>query len=129
MILGAICVALGIAVFSDTTHHADNFIAVDRFVTPRHIVPEWYFLAWYAVLRACLWKVIGVGLLLACVLVFLLLAGCYAGLRVAGSASEAFEHISTISVVLVLGLLGGSAPVFPYVEVSTSCAGFFGFIV
>lgn len=46
--------ALGGVVFADTLHHADNFIAVDRYVTPRHIVPEWYFLAWYAVLRACL---------------------------------------------------------------------------
>ncbi len=32
--------------------HADNFIPADRLVTPSHIVPEWYFLPFYAILRA-----------------------------------------------------------------------------
>ncbi|PFH30848.1 putative apocytochrome b [Besnoitia besnoiti] len=31
--------------------HPDNSIPVNRFVTPLHIVPEWYFLAYYAVLK------------------------------------------------------------------------------
>ncbi|KFG34661.1 putative apocytochrome b [Toxoplasma gondii GAB2-2007-GAL-DOM2] len=30
--------------------HPDNSIPVNRFVTPLHIVPEWYFLAYCAVL-------------------------------------------------------------------------------
>ena len=32
--------------------HPDNYIEADPLVTPAHIVPEWYFLPWYAVLRA-----------------------------------------------------------------------------
>ena len=32
--------------------HADNYIPADPMVTPAHIVPEWYFLAFYAILRA-----------------------------------------------------------------------------
>ena len=32
--------------------HADNFIAADRTQTPAHIVPEWYFLPFYGILRA-----------------------------------------------------------------------------
>ncbi|MEM1316920.1 MAG: cytochrome b N-terminal domain-containing protein [Pseudomonadota bacterium] len=32
--------------------HADNYIPADPLVTPAHIVPEWYFLPFYAVLRA-----------------------------------------------------------------------------
>ncbi|WP_333834488.1 cytochrome b, partial [Rubrimonas sp.] len=32
--------------------HADNYIEADPLVTPPHIVPEWYFLAFYAILRA-----------------------------------------------------------------------------
>ncbi|PFH30894.1 cytochrome b [Besnoitia besnoiti] len=31
--------------------HPDNSIPVNRFITPLHIVPEWYFLAYYAVLK------------------------------------------------------------------------------
>ncbi len=32
--------------------HADNFIPANPAVTPAHIVPEWYFLPFYAILRA-----------------------------------------------------------------------------
>jgi ubiquinol-cytochrome c reductase cytochrome b subunit len=32
--------------------HADNYIPADPLQTPSHIVPEWYFLPFYAILRA-----------------------------------------------------------------------------
>jgi quinol-cytochrome oxidoreductase complex cytochrome b subunit len=32
--------------------HPDNYIPADPLVTPSHIVPEWYFLPYYAILRA-----------------------------------------------------------------------------
>jgi ubiquinol-cytochrome c reductase cytochrome b/c1 subunit len=32
--------------------HAENYIPADPLVTPPHIVPEWYFLPFYAILRA-----------------------------------------------------------------------------
>ena len=32
--------------------HADNYIAANPLVTPAHIVPEWYYLPFYAILRA-----------------------------------------------------------------------------
>ncbi len=32
--------------------HPDNYIPADPMVTPAHIVPEWYFLPFYAMLRA-----------------------------------------------------------------------------
>lgn len=35
-----------------TLSHADHFIPFDPLVTPAHIVPEWYFLSFYAILRA-----------------------------------------------------------------------------
>ncbi|MEL6505853.1 MAG: cytochrome b N-terminal domain-containing protein [Pseudomonadota bacterium] len=36
----------------DFLGHADNYIKADPLKTPAHIVPEWYFLPFYAVLRA-----------------------------------------------------------------------------
>jgi quinol-cytochrome oxidoreductase complex cytochrome b subunit len=36
----------------DILGHADNYIEANNQVTPAHIVPEWYFLPFYAVLRA-----------------------------------------------------------------------------
>lgn len=36
----------------DALGHTDNYIAANPQVTPAHIVPEWYFLPFYAILRA-----------------------------------------------------------------------------
>ncbi|MDB5569891.1 MAG: cytochrome b [Hyphomicrobiales bacterium] len=40
--------------------HADNYIEANPLVTPSHIVPEWYFLPFYAILRAIPSKLGGV---------------------------------------------------------------------
>jgi len=32
--------------------HPDNYIPANALATPAHIVPEWYFLPFYAILRA-----------------------------------------------------------------------------
>ena len=36
----------------DSLGHPDNYIPANPLVTPPHIVPEWYFLPFYAILRA-----------------------------------------------------------------------------
>jgi ubiquinol-cytochrome c reductase cytochrome b/c1 subunit len=40
--------------------HADNYVEANALVTPPHIVPEWYFLPFYAILRAIPSKLGGV---------------------------------------------------------------------
>jgi ubiquinol-cytochrome c reductase cytochrome b subunit len=40
--------------------HADNYIPANPLATPQHIVPEWYFLPFYAILRAIPNKLFGV---------------------------------------------------------------------
>jgi quinol-cytochrome oxidoreductase complex cytochrome b subunit len=40
--------------------HADNYIPANPAVTPTHIVPEWYYLPFYAILRAIPSKLGGV---------------------------------------------------------------------
>lgn len=53
--------------------HPDNYIPANPMVTPPHIVPEWYFLPFYAILRAVPDKLGGVLLMFAAVgLLFLL---------------------------------------------------------
>ncbi|MCA0304617.1 MAG: cytochrome b N-terminal domain-containing protein [Proteobacteria bacterium] len=43
----------GFAFFApDYMGHPDNYIPANPLVTPEHIVPEWYFLPFYAILRA-----------------------------------------------------------------------------
>jgi len=40
--------------------HPDNYIPANPRVTPPHIVPEWYFLSFYAILRSIPHKLLGV---------------------------------------------------------------------
>jgi len=53
--------------------HPDNYIPADSIKTPAHIVPEWYFLPFYAILRAIPHKVGGVVAMFASILVLLLI--------------------------------------------------------
>ena len=43
----------------DALGHADNYTVANSLVTPQHIVPEWYFLPFYAILRAIPNKLMG----------------------------------------------------------------------
>ncbi|KAF0112597.1 MAG: ubiquinol-cytochrome c reductase cytochrome b subunit [Rhodospirillaceae bacterium] len=51
----------------------DNYIPANPMVTPPHIVPEWYFLPFYAILRAVPDKLSGVVLMFAAILVLFVL--------------------------------------------------------
>ena len=53
--------------------HPDNYIPADPLVTPPHIVPEWYFLPFYAILRAVPDKLMGVLLMFSAVAVLFIL--------------------------------------------------------
>ncbi len=48
---------------------ADNYIMANPLVTPEHIVPEWYYLPFYAILRAIPNKLIGVCALFGAILI------------------------------------------------------------
>ena len=49
--------------------HADNYIVANPAVTPQHIVPEWYYLPFYAILRAIPDKLLGVLALFGSILI------------------------------------------------------------
>lgn len=49
--------------------HPDNYIPANPMVTPAHIVPEWYFLPFYAILRAIPDKLLGVLAMFASILI------------------------------------------------------------
>ena len=49
--------------------HPDNYIEANPLVTPAHIVPEWYFLPFYAILRAIPNKLLGVIALFSAVII------------------------------------------------------------
>jgi ubiquinol-cytochrome c reductase cytochrome b/c1 subunit len=53
----------------DWLGHADNYIEANPLVTPPHIVPEWYFLPFYAILRAIPSKLGGVIAMVSAIIV------------------------------------------------------------
>jgi ubiquinol-cytochrome c reductase cytochrome b subunit len=57
----------------DYLGHADNYIEANPLVTPPHIVPEWYYLPFYAILRAVPSKLGGVALMFGSILILLFL--------------------------------------------------------
>jgi quinol-cytochrome oxidoreductase complex cytochrome b subunit len=47
-----ICLIWLVCFYPNLLGHPDNYIEANSMVTPPHIVPEWYFLPFYAILRA-----------------------------------------------------------------------------
>lgn len=54
--------------------HSDNWIRANNLVTPTHIVPEWYFLLFYAILRTIPEKTLGVIFLVLSIFLLVILS-------------------------------------------------------
>ena len=55
--------------FPNTLNHPDNYIPADPIHTPAHVVPEWYFLPFYAILRSIPHKTAGILSMFSAILV------------------------------------------------------------
>ena len=109
--------------------HTDNYIEANAMVTPAHIVPEWYFLPFYAILRSIPHKLGGVIAMFAALLVLLLLP--YLNTSEVRSSSFRPLHRQFFWLLVldyfILGWIGGCAPETPYLEIG-QLATFFYFI-
>lgn len=92
-----------------------GFEEVNELVSPVHIVPEWYFLWAYAILRAIPSKLLGVLVLLLSLLIFYFM---FSGYMPVFDVFRKFFVLVFIFNGLVLSLLGGSEPLFPFVFMS-----------
>ena len=98
--------------------HTDNYIYANPLVTPIHIVPEWYFLPFYAILRSIPDKLFGVIIMLSSILIFLFLP-FYIKPKLSSMNFRPISRIFFFFFILNCILLGwiGSCPAnFPYVE-------------
>ena len=59
--------------FPNALGHPDNYIPADLMQTPAHIVPEWYFLPFYAILRSIPDKLGGVAAMFGSLLVLFII--------------------------------------------------------
>jgi quinol-cytochrome oxidoreductase complex cytochrome b subunit len=73
MVMFLILFALFVFFMPDAMGHSDNFIPANPLQTPAHIVPEWYFLPFYAILRAVPDKLTGVLMMFGAIAVLFVL--------------------------------------------------------
>ena len=88
--------------------HADNYIQANPLVTPAHIVPEWYLLPFYAILRAVPDKLGGVLLMFGAIFVMFLLPWLDTSKVRSARYRPLFKQFYLLFVVdcLLLGYLG-----------------------
>jgi ubiquinol-cytochrome c reductase cytochrome b subunit len=101
----------------DYLGHADNYIEANPLSTPPHIVPEWYFLPYYAILRAIPNKLLGVIAMFSSIILL-----CFAPwLDTSRVRSAKYRPVYKwffwlfIITVIALGYLGSKPPEGAYV--------------
>ncbi|MGF1641448.1 MAG: cytochrome bc complex cytochrome b subunit [Rhodospirillales bacterium] len=97
----------------------DNYIEANPLQTPAHIVPEWYFLPFYAILRAItfdIWfisaKLIGVVLMFGSILILLFLPWLDRSPVRSAKFRPIYKQFFWVFVLtcIVLGVVGGNPP-------------------
>jgi ubiquinol-cytochrome c reductase cytochrome b subunit len=84
--------------------HPDNYIEANPLVTPPHIVPEWYFLPFYAILRAIPNKLLGVIALFLSILIAAALPWLDTSKVKSGSYRPLFRKFYWVFVAVCIGL-------------------------
>jgi ubiquinol-cytochrome c reductase cytochrome b subunit len=99
--------------------HPDNYIPANPMVTPAHIVPEWYFLPFYAILRSIPDKLGGVIAMFGAIVVLFLIPF----INQSEVRSSTFRPIYRkvfwflFADFLILGWIGQKVVESPYIEV------------
>lgn len=100
--------------------HPDNYIDANPLVTPAHIVPEWYFLPFYAILRSIPDKLAGVVAMFSAILILFVLPwldSCKVKSANYRPLFRIFTYIFFINFI-ILGYLGGEVAEEPYITFS-----------
>jgi ubiquinol-cytochrome c reductase cytochrome b subunit len=105
--------------FPNALGHSDNYIQANPLSTPAHIVPEWYFLPFYAILRSIPDKLGGVVAMISAILILLILPI----INTSAIRSSKFRPIFglaywfLVSDFLILGWIGQKPVESPYIEI------------
>lgn len=97
--------------------HPDNYIPANPMSTPASIVPEWYLLPFYAILRSIPNKLLGVVAMFASLLIFLIMPIADTS-RIRGNQFRPISKFFFWVLVVTFGILmwiGSQHPVEPFV--------------
>ena len=112
--------------------HADNFIPANPAQTPAEIVPEWYYLPFYAILRSIPNKLLGVIALFGSILILAFLPWLDTSRVRSARYRPMFKQFFWLWVIACIGLgyLGSKPPEGAYVLISRIfTAYYFGFFI
>jgi quinol-cytochrome oxidoreductase complex cytochrome b subunit len=117
--------------FPNLLGHSDNYIPANPLVTPPHIVPEWYFLPFYAILRSIPDKLGGVLAMLGAILVLLLLPFInFSNIRSNKFRPLfAFTYWFFVADFAILGWIGQKPVETPFIEVGMVATFLYFFIL
>lgn len=109
--------------------HPDNYIPANPLVTPPHIVPEWYFLPFYAILRSIPDKLGGVAAMVGAIVILLFLPIINTSKIRSSKFRPIFRFLYWFWVAdfLMLGWIGQKPVESPYIEIGV-CATIFYFV-
>jgi ubiquinol-cytochrome c reductase cytochrome b subunit len=109
--------------------HPDNYIPANPMVTPAHIVPEWYFLPFYAILRAIPSKLGGVLLMFSAIGILFVLPWLDRSPVRSANYRPWYRIAFFLFVIdcLVLGYAGGKPAEEPYITISRIAATYYFF--
>ena len=96
----------------DYLGHPDNYIPADPLKTPAHIVPEWYFLPFYAILRAVPDKLGGVIAMISAILILFVLPWLDTSKVRSATFRPMYKKLFWILLadIVILTWIGGSPP-------------------
>jgi len=99
--------------------HPDNYTVANPLKTPAHIVPEWYFLPFYAILRSVPNKLIGVILMFSAVLILFLVPWLDTSPVRSARFRPIYRIVSWFLIIdaIVLGYVGSQLPQGPIVTI------------
>jgi len=99
--------------------HPDNYIPANSLVTPPHIVPEWYYLPFYAILRSIPDKLGGVIAMFGSILILYLLPLMSQSKARSTYFRPLFKTIFWVFVIngLILGWIGQNVVEYPFIEI------------
>jgi len=96
--------ALFVFYMPNALNHPDNYIPANPLVTPSHIVPEWYYLPFYAMLRAVPDKLGGVMLMFGAILVLFFMPWLDRSKVRSARFRPIYKQVFWLLIVVVIGL-------------------------
>jgi ubiquinol-cytochrome c reductase cytochrome b subunit len=132
-LVGFFCflISFGVTVFfyPNALGHPDNYIMANPLSTPAHIVPEWYFLPFYAILRTIPSKIGGVLFMFGAIIILLIYPWISKPKQQSAKIRPLFVYFYWLLVVdfFLLGWIGQKPVEDPYILIGSITTFYFFF--